>query len=392
VTEMSIAIFQAAELEALIEPLSSDFNISVIPAFEQYQDIVEAEHPRLILFPASFGFELMKEMVDDLDDIVLILVSMELSLDDKLKAFDIGVGDVIDSVGSAIEEIKARLSHAVFNQIANEQLQSRMNMANEMAMTAMSNTSDLGGNIQFLLQSVNCNNLDELGQLLFQALNSYGLNCSLQMRSIYSVKNMEANGMSKDLESHLLTEMKDVGRYYDFGKRTICNYNRVSLLIKNMPVDDEVRFGAIKDNTFSLLQGLDARIEALDNIVALSDEKRLLQALTRRMQSVMGEVEEQYRTVAINITSSVETMAISMEECFMHLGLMEEQELQLNQFVENCIKNANEVFKNTDTVDESFTNILITLEDVFNGQHLGLNQDQIQKLVDNLNNADPSFC
>mgnify|MGYP007012736294 CR=1 FL=1 len=260
-------------------------------------------------------------------------------------------------------------------------------MANEMAMTAMSNTSDLGGNIQFLLESVRCNNLDELGQLLFQTLGNYGLKCSLQMRSSYGVKNMEVNGMSKELESHLLTEMKEVGRYYDFGKRTICNYNRVSLLIKNMPVDDEVRFGAIKDNTFSLLQGLDARIEALDNIVALNDEKRLLQALTRRMQGVMGGVEEQYRKVALDITSSVENMAISMEECFMHLGLEEEQELQLNQFVENCVKNANEVFKNSETIDENFTNTLVTLDDFFSGQHVNLDQAQIQTLVDNLNNA-----
>ena len=66
---------------------------------------------------------------------------------------------------------------------------------------------------------------------------------------------MEANGMAKDLEAHLLDELKDVGRYYDFGKRSVMNYENVSLLVKNMPIEDERRYGAIKDNIFSLLQG-----------------------------------------------------------------------------------------------------------------------------------------
>jgi hypothetical protein len=50
---------------------------------------------------------------------------------------------------------------------------------------------------------------------------------------------MEANGMDKSLESKLLLEMKDQGRYVDFGHRSVMNYGAVSLFLKNMHVDEE---------------------------------------------------------------------------------------------------------------------------------------------------------
>ena len=118
-----------------------------------------------------------------------------------------------------------RLNKAVFNKIANDQLQSQVKMANEAAFSAMADNSKLGINVHFLLDSFSCTNLDELGQQLFQALNNYGLKCSLQMRGRYETKNMEQNGMAKDLEAQLLSELKDSGRYYDFGKRSVMNYD-----------------------------------------------------------------------------------------------------------------------------------------------------------------------
>ena len=103
----------------------------------------------------------------------------------------------------------------------------------------MSDTSDLGVNIQFLIDANQCNNLDELGMSLLQSVSNYGIKASLQLRSEFGIKNMEHNGMAKDLESALLWELRDDGRYVDFGKRSVMNYEQVSLLVKNMPLDDE---------------------------------------------------------------------------------------------------------------------------------------------------------
>src|SRR5690606_24079593 len=123
----------------------------------------------------------------------------------------------------------------------------------------------------------------------------YGLKCSLQMRSVMGDKNMEAHGMAKDLEAQLLAQMAESGRYIDFGKRTICNYDKVSLLIKNMPVDEPEEYVATKDNTFCLVQGLNARIHALEAQYRVQQEKEALTKLSQDVKNVMHSLKDSYQ-------------------------------------------------------------------------------------------------
>jgi hypothetical protein len=179
----------------------------------------------------SLNLGVCQELLDSdvLTDTPLVVITEKYTLDDKLAAFEIGCDDFFDTTING-EEACARITKSIFHQIANHQLKSRLELANQTAHTAMSDNSDLGANIQFLLAVHDCDNLDELGQLLFRTLGRYGLHCSLQMRSLMGDKDMEAHGMAKDLESQLLTQLAANGRYIDFGNRTIVNFDRVSLL------------------------------------------------------------------------------------------------------------------------------------------------------------------
>jgi len=166
--------------------------------------------------------------------IPVVVMVKAIDLQQKIQTLESGFQDIV-SCEQPLGEITTRLMSIIYHRIANDQLKAHLNQANQAAFSAMSESSNLGNNIQFLLSVHHCANLDELGQVFFQTLSQYGLKCSLQMRSLYGTKNMDANGMERTLESELLTQLKDAGRYYDFGKRSVCNYGCVSVLIKNMP-------------------------------------------------------------------------------------------------------------------------------------------------------------
>jgi len=254
---------------------------------------------------------------------------------------------------------------AIFNRIANEQLKQQLEKANEMAFIAMSDTSDLGVNIQFLLDINQCENLDQAGMRLFQALKSYNISSSLQIRSRFGEKNMEANGMAKDLESTLLRECSEMGRYVDFGKRSIMNYGRVSLLVRNMPLDDPNKYGAIKDNVFSLLQGLDARVGALDNVESLKLESQLVVKLTSRMTHIMEGIDKGYHDVMVRIVDAVEDIADGIEQEIQFLGMDEQQERVIQKVLENGILETNRVFNEGLKMDKSLTGYLTEVGRVF---------------------------
>lgn len=298
----------------------------------------------------------------------------------RVKAFELGCDDYIHSSASD-DEIALRCEKLIFNRIANEQLQAQVKQANELAFIAMSDTSDLGINIQFLLDVHTCNNMDELGMRLLQAVGSYGLKASLQLRSELGVKNMDPSGMSKDLEATLLWELRNNGRYVDFGKRSVMNYEQVSLLVKNMPVDDDKKYGAVKDNIFSLLQGADARMKALENISQVNDQQQLMKALSKRMQSMMEDIDEGYQGVMKDIADVVEDMSDRINMVIQNLGLHEDQEKALEEIMNYGINKTNNIFSNGLRLDEQFKGVVKELGGFLSSEKVRLNKEQRLKLL-----------
>lgn len=280
-----------------------------------------------------------------------IVLANPNSMADKLALYDMGYDDLIESSVVADEAV-ARCRKATFHQIALRQLSSRLEAATATARTALVDNSDLGANVQFLLALHSCDNLDELGQQFFNSLERYGLKCSVQMRSLMGIKNMEPTGMAKDLESQLLSELKDRGRYVDFGRRTIINFDRVSMLIKNMPVDDAEKYGTIKDNTFALIQGLNARVIALEDRYKLEQEKEALRKLSSDVKGVMNIIKTSYQTVMRDIASTVEHTAEKIQYRIPALALTEEDEVFLEETTNNSIYETNRIFNEGLKLDE----------------------------------------
>ncbi len=368
----------------MVDHLDDSFEALMTSSEEQCLQALSDNNYQLILVdmtcPSIPVFEACQKL-KGVADVPVIFVSAKDCNDERIAAYESGADDYL-CINDLATELHGRLERIIINKIANDQLKVQLAQANEMAFIAMSDTSDLGVNIQFLLDVNNCSNVDELGMRLFQALQSYGINCSLQLRSQFSVKNMEANGMAKSLESKLLTEMKDQGRYVDFGHRSVMNYGAVSLLVKNMPVDDEKKYGAIKDNVFSLLQGADARIQALDTLGNLALEKNLVRSLTLKMKDLMSSVDQSYQDVMRDIANVVEEMADNIEASMQYLGMDETQEKSLQTTMEGAILATNKIFNEGLKLDKDLHEFLVHIDGLFKSDTI--NPVQLQKIIESL--------
>ncbi|MFO1369648.1 MAG: DNA-binding response regulator [Marinagarivorans sp.] len=348
------------QISAVANQVIAYFKGDAITDLAQLSDTLEENNYRIVVYDgladATLDLQYCQELATRLSPkaLPLLVLTNGVSPEEKLKAFEVGCDDLIDINVATVDEINARITKSIFHRIANEQLQKRLELATETARNAMVDNSDLGANIQFLLAVNDCDNLDQVGQQFFSTIERYGLRCSLQMRSTLGIKDMEAHGMAKDLESQLLFQLKDSSRYIDFGVRTIVNYGRVSLLIKNMPLDDPEKYGAIKDNTFSLLQGLNARILALEDRCGLLEEKESLLKISQDVNSVMSSIKLSYQAVMRQILTEVENAVELIEHRLPHLALNEMDESFMFSVTDQLVKETNEVFNNGLKVDEIF--------------------------------------
>jgi len=354
----SVLIY-SKQLSALATHVESYFKADVADSVQGIKEAMAQKRYRILVLDAINDAEpdvaLWESLlqIEAMKNVPFMVLAASTNLQHKLKAFEIGCDDFIDS-GTTGVEVCARITKSIFHRIANEQLHQRLEMATETARNAMVDNSDLGANIQFLLAVHDCDNLDQLGQQLFATLERYGLSCSLQLRSTLGIKDMEAHGMAKDLESQLLYQLKDSDRYIDFGQRTIVNYNRVSLLIKNMPLDDLEKYGAIKDNTFCLLQGLNARIVALEDHCRLLAEKEALRKLSADINNTVSTLKDSYQGVMLQIVAVVECATEKIQHRLPMLALSDKDEQFIDKVTEQLIRETNQVFGEGLKVDEIF--------------------------------------
>ncbi|WP_369600283.1 hypothetical protein AAIA72_10555 [Hahella sp. SMD15-11] len=149
-----------------------------------------------------------------------------------------------------------------------------------------------------------------------------------------------------------------------FGRRLVVNYDQVSLLVKNMPVDDEKRCGTLKDNLFYLVQGCDARVKALDDAHALASEMRLLMTLTERIERTLHTVDEAYQLLTNEIVSEVERLAEEVDMRILTLDLTEEQEETLSAVLKETVERTNAAFNRGLRVDQSTRDLIQQLQQI----------------------------
>ena len=146
------------------------------------------------------------------------------------------------------------------------QLQADLKDANDIAFMALRANGELGVVINFLENSFSCKDHVAVGQLIFKAMRAFGLLSAIQLRvesGTINICDQEFNGQEQEFQ--FLSRLKDKGRLFDFGEHTIINYEHISLLVRNMPLDQPDRHGRVKDNAAVLLNGAEARIKAIES-------------------------------------------------------------------------------------------------------------------------------
>lgn len=310
----------------------------------------------------SFDLDLYTHLfaIEDVNDLSVILLVNEATLGQKIKAYELGVDDVI-TTNAGVDDVSARITKAIFHNIANTQLQ-MIRCFDDVVSFSASSTMQYHSTIDFLLQIHDCDNLDQLGQLFFTLMATYKLSCSLQMRSIMGDKNMEAHGMSKELESELLTALAEQSEDFDFGKKTIICYRDISILIKDMPRDDDETCLAIKSMVRVLAQGLHARVSALNNQCGLLKEKDLVCEVAQEIRYAVKMISHAHTHVIKHIFTQLECMILTLSEITHVVKISEESRIALESIVKQCREQIDVIKQDDSVVENSCQRLESTIE------------------------------
>ena len=361
--------FNREIMQELLEP---EFEVSYVASGQECLDLAPQWQPGIILLdismPGMSGYEVCKKLKNEAltKDIPVTFVSALDTLGERLAGYEVGGDDYITKPFEG-QEILTRINVALRNRQAQQALKESADMAMSTAMTAIHSTGELGVVLQFLGASFGCDDYESLAQLAVDAMLSYGLRSTVQIRTSNSTINKCSEYAINPLEVTVIKRLCNEDRIIDIGTRTIINYERISVLIKGMPTDDSDRYGRIKDNVALLVEGADARIKAINMQMNLERQRKGLAKMVQNTQKSLEAIGVKYENNKIKSMRILADLVANVEKSFAWLGLSEDQEVEFMRMVNASVHATIDLYHDGIEIDKSMVNLMDEVNDIMDG-------------------------
>ncbi|MCG7535175.1 response regulator [Pseudoalteromonas sp. OOF1S-7] len=260
-------------------------------AAQQRPDIILLD----IEMPGPSGFEVCERLKANpqLCDIPVMFLSSKSAISERMRGYNAGGADYIVKPFDS-DEMLARIK--VLDEYRRQSLKLKQDVqkAQITAEIAMSDSGDMGRIMRYVGQSYHAHDLNTLSEYFFEFFVPLQLQVAVAFWYHDSEVFYSQEGAIQPLEQELLEKHRDGDRFVDFGRRTIINYPKVSLLIKNMPTDDVGLYGRYKDLLPHILEATNAKIKDMEvSEVALTKVEQIGLAF-EELSDQLGEVASAY--------------------------------------------------------------------------------------------------
>ncbi len=329
-------------LDVLRATLAAECELHTFASAEACLSALADVKPDLFLLDVSMpvmdGYALCRQLKDDWDtqDIPVVFISASDNNETRMLCYEAGGDDFIQKPFDPAE-LLSKLGVAGRILAEKKALREQAGYAQRTAMAAMVSMGELGVVLQFLSKSFACNTLDELAAALLDAMQQYDLQAAVQMRIGDEVLTLSHNGRNVPLEVSVLNHVRESGRIFQFKSRCVFNYGQVTLLVKNMPLEDAERCGRIRDNGALLAEGADARLRAVGTEMLAARRRAGIESALPRLYSTLDGVQANYRRNCFELTQVMIDFQEQLAKAFISLGLMERQEEQLSSMANDFV-------------------------------------------------------
>jgi DNA-binding response OmpR family regulator len=276
---------------------------------------------------------------------------------DCMRAFSAGADDYVH-LPITPEALAARLKRAKVQLHDSINMRQQLSSSSTIAFQSMSMNAELGRILQFMEASFSSQTFADLAELTLKMLNELGLKGSLGIFHSCGLEYFCDDGIKRPMEQEVIENSRHLGRISDFGARTILNYPNFGLLIRNMPLDEPLRYGILKDHICYLGNGLDARCQAMITERNANERAVRIQATASVLQQMIAEMEHGKLEVTRNSTEELQGMLDNLQFGFSKLSLTGPEEDVLVNLLTESGDRIHALFKEAAEQDQLFQMLL----------------------------------
>jgi len=294
---------------------------------------VEENKPDIILLdvnmPEMTGYEVCTTLRahEETSTLPIIFVSAMDDAEERLAGFEAGCNEYITKpidTECLVEKIQQQLA----SQKEVQQAKDNASQAMKVAMEAMTSSSELGQIIEFVKSSQEVHTLAGIGEELCVLADSFGLKAATV---IYGEPNLYVRCEKDSMESRVLNKFQHANeRIVSIGVRTIICSESIGLLINDMPIEDENRYGRFKDHLMVLSSICEGRILTIQSQLQLvGQHKEVMERVIPMTEQQVKKLSKKLNLYDDSVKNIMMNMVGKLESKLFLLGLDEDQEAEL---------------------------------------------------------------
>lgn len=322
--------------ELMHDILQDEFSVSIFLNADSYRTALKSMTPDIVLMdinlPDTSGIDLCTELQKSGKDSAVMFVSGMNTLEERLRAYEAGCVDFI-AKPFELKELLAKTHAVAHYQSKKRSLEQAESLSRNMAFQSMSESAQYGCVLQFLRECFLCNDYQSLADAFFSLMSQLNLLTCLEIRVDKTHYFVPEHSTISPIEANIFELLDKRGRLFDFGARTICNDKHVSFLIKNMPLQDEVLYGRLRDVIAVIVEGLEARVLDIKRQETL---KMVMTEIQKLLVGIGDSIQDNDKRFCHVLTGLMGDIRSS----FHILDMTEEQEQYFASLVEKNLKEA----------------------------------------------------
>ena len=326
-------------IHAILEP---DCQIKLFASAEDCLAQLESETPDLFLLDISLpgldGYSLCRQIKDDArrHRIPVIFVSSHDTIEERIKGYDAGGEDFIVKPFEP-EELLRKFMVAQSIVLNQRSLAGQLEDAELLSSLVMASMDETGILLQFMGKLIAMESAEEIASGLIELMQRYRLESVVQTRVGNDTQTQSSEGRNLPLEVAVIDHVRNQGRIFEFRRRSVHNFERVTLMINNLPLEDPDFCGRLRDHLSVAAQGADSRLKAIQTeSLSRRAQEGILSALEEVGNTIM-ELREAHQHNSVASSKLVVDLQDTLLDSFYRLGLTDNQEKFLQDMVSDFI-------------------------------------------------------
>jgi DNA-binding response OmpR family regulator len=244
-----------------------------------------------------------------------------------MAGYDAGGQDYITKPFDVIEFYR-KIENVQRIEYENQSLSVQVQASDELTTLVLANLDEYAVLIKFLRRLNECNNVNEIVEATLSMIQAFRLEGSVQIRMRHFERTFSAAGENWPLEIAVINHVRTLDRIFQFQKRAAFNFEHITLLISNMPVDNPDLNSRVRDNLAMAIESVDAKLIALQSLADNATMRSEIHHVLTEMDATVASYSQAYNQARYQGTLYTTQFLDNLLATFAHLALSDQQEQQ----------------------------------------------------------------